>query len=35
MVESASFDRLIEEVVKILIGHVVVGSNSFSRLYFE
>ena len=35
MVESASFDRLVEEVIKILIGHVVVGSNSLSRLYFE
>ena len=35
MVESASFDRLVEEVVKILIGHVVVGSNSLSRLYFK
>ena len=35
MVESASFNRLVEEVVKILIGHVVVGSNSFSRLYFK
>ena len=35
MVESASFDRLVEEVVKILISHVVVGSNSLSRLYFK
>ena len=35
MVESASFDRLVEEVVKVLIGHIVVGSNGFSRLYFE
>ena len=35
MVESASFNRLVEEVVKILIGHVIVGSDSFSRLYFK
>ena len=35
MVESASFDRLVEEVVKILVGHVIVGSDSFSGLYFK
>ena len=35
MVESASFDRLVEEVVKILIGHVIIGSNCLSRLYFK
>ena len=35
MVESASFYRLVEEVVEVLIGHVVVGSDGFSRLYFQ
>ena len=35
MVESASFDRLVEEVVKILVGHVIVGSDSSSGLYFK
>ena len=35
MMKSTGLDWLVEEVVKVLISHVVVGSDGFSRLYFE
>ena len=35
MMESTVFNWLVEKVVKVLIGHIIVGSDGFSRLYFE
>ena len=35
MVKSTGLDWLVEEVVKVLIGHIIVGPDGFSRLYFE
>ena len=35
VMKSAGLDRLVEEVVEVLVGHVIVGSDGFSRLYFE
>ena len=35
MMESTGLDWLVKEVVKVLISHVVVGSDGFPRLYFE
>ena len=35
VMKSTGLDRLVEEVVEVLISHVIVGSDGFSRLYFE